>query len=484
MPKSKSVETGTKVPDTCILKMGKGNNVIQWREEMNNIATEEFGEVGTYFYTNVANQYPYPHEREYNPFYVEPAAEAGAEDEDDEEDDDDENDVEEDIGEVEDEPAEAPVPVPILAMATQLALINKLREGAFEARRKRQEAALLGLRKMWSKTWVRMSPQSQSKVREEPGFERACLALDSIKLWTYIRKSHLTHIFGEDDEMSVANIYGQSLRYQNLRQGEKEFISDFKIRFDHQVQSNKGAGVPDITDRLRAMDFIGTLDPKRYNGMLTSMRNCACQNLPGSYPKTLSAAHRTASTWTRDGLLVLMGSDSHSAFLADTAFVVTKGKDQKDAKGLKPAGEKNEKVSSVTPPPKPGHIVRLCPHRKSPEAALMVYENQDEDDYDRDQYLGTEVKEAAYITKEETVLLSIDDVVFDNGSTIHLIKNPELLTEIQDTDRPIIVNGVQSDAEGVRVNQQGKFGDIGMVYYSENASANILSMSGLVDSGA
>jgi hypothetical protein len=82
------------------------------------------------------------------------------------------------------------------------------------------------------------------------------------------------------------------------------------------------------------------------------------------------------------------------------------------------------------------------------------------------------------------VLLSIDDVVFDNGSTIHLIKNPELLTEIQDTDRPIIVNGVQSDAEGVRVNQQGKFGDIEMVYYSENASANILSMSGLVDSGA
>jgi hypothetical protein len=41
MPKPKSVETGTKVPDTCILKMGKGNKVIQWREEMYNIATEE-----------------------------------------------------------------------------------------------------------------------------------------------------------------------------------------------------------------------------------------------------------------------------------------------------------------------------------------------------------------------------------------------------------------------------------------------------------
>jgi hypothetical protein len=89
------------------------------------------------------------------------------------------------------------------------------------------------------------------------------------------------------------------------------------------------------------MDFIGKSDSKRYDGMLTSMRNCACQNFPGSYPKTLSAAYRTASTWTRDGLLVPIGSESHSAFLADTAFVVTKGKDQKDAKGSKTAAEKN-----------------------------------------------------------------------------------------------------------------------------------------------
>jgi hypothetical protein len=64
--------------------------------------------------------------------------------------------------------------------------------------------------------------------------------LDSIALRTFIRKSHLTYIYGEDDEISAVNIHDQALRYHNLRQGDKEFISDFRIRFDNQVKSSQG----------------------------------------------------------------------------------------------------------------------------------------------------------------------------------------------------------------------------------------------------
>lgn len=64
--------------------------------------------------------------------------------------------------------------VPNIPEAARIALINKLREGASEGRRKRREAALLGLKEMWAKTWVRMSPQSHSKVREDQvSIERA-----------------------------------------------------------------------------------------------------------------------------------------------------------------------------------------------------------------------------------------------------------------------------------------------------------------------
>jgi hypothetical protein len=136
MPKAKAVETAGKGLETILLKMGKANNVIQWRVDMYNLATEEFGEVGTqYFYTNVGYKYPFSHEREYNPFYVEPLEEAAADEAvDDEEGDEeeDEADVEEDIGVIVEQPEAVPVPRQLMlrvSRGTRLALINKLRKG-------------------------------------------------------------------------------------------------------------------------------------------------------------------------------------------------------------------------------------------------------------------------------------------------------------------------------------------------------------------
>jgi hypothetical protein len=77
--------------------MGKGNNVIQLREELYIHRYRSVLRCRNTLYTNFAYQYPYPHEREYNPFYVEPApavVQEGATEEDAEDDDDDEDDVE------------------------------------------------------------------------------------------------------------------------------------------------------------------------------------------------------------------------------------------------------------------------------------------------------------------------------------------------------------------------------------------------------
>jgi hypothetical protein len=119
--------------------------------------------------------------------------------------------------------------------------------------------------------------------------------------------------------------------------------------------------------------------------------------------------------------------------------LLSKAKDPKDTKSSKPPAEKNEKGSSSAVSNKScsvrgkfGHIARECRLRKTPAAAdvALLVSNlmPDLDDDGHDQYLGDIVEEAAYIAIEETVLLSINNVV---GSTVHLIKNPKLLTKIQ-----------------------------------------------------
>ena len=73
--------------------------------------------------------------------------------------------------------------------------------------------------------------------------------------------------------MLQINIHEQEHRYGALKQGDREFISTFKLRFDNQVKANEGAGVPAVTDSKRALDFLFRLDERRYREMLAAMRN-------------------------------------------------------------------------------------------------------------------------------------------------------------------------------------------------------------------
>ena len=163
--------------------------------------------------------------------------------------------------------------------------------------------------------WSRMSTGSKSKVREEPGYEDTRMRLDSVKLWEYIRKCNLTHIYGEDDSMRAVNIHEQTVRYNYLRQGDREIIGEFKTRFDNQVLANRGVGMAEVEGSIRTIDFLSKLDPKRYTDMLTVMRNNAVQNHSNSYPPTLAGAYRVASSWTNSSVVVPLLAEQHSAFL-------------------------------------------------------------------------------------------------------------------------------------------------------------------------
>jgi hypothetical protein len=124
-----------------------------------------------------------------------------------------------------------------------------------------------------------------------------------IALWGFIRKSHLTHVYGSSDNMRAVDINDQLIRFSNMRQGDRENISDFKTRYDNQVKTNEGVGIVNEDDSLVAVDFLSKLDPKKFTSMLTVLRNNAAI-IVSSYPTTLAGAYRAASTWTSDGLIL------------------------------------------------------------------------------------------------------------------------------------------------------------------------------------
>ena len=133
------------------------------------------------------------------------------------------------------EPEEGEDPLPNLP-ATPIA---ELRKSAYESRRKAVETQRSGERLIYSIMWGKMSKASQSRVREEAAFDEAYQTLDCVQLWAFTRRKQLTHAFGDRDPMAVVNTQAQQARYFPMKQNEKEPISAFKTRFDHQIKKRQ-----------------------------------------------------------------------------------------------------------------------------------------------------------------------------------------------------------------------------------------------------
>ena len=275
MPR-KRVPEAIKSAEECMLLYGKHNNVIKWKEHMQTIITELYGIIGMFFTTNERYELPRTSMSDY-PL------------DSDEESESSESEAEEEGVET---PALPPAIIATLAAekaerAAAREVRNgikrkvaerariKFREDDYIQRKKDLKAQKEHERTVYPMMWRRMSPASQSRVREEEDYEQAYLTLDCVLLWALIRKTHLTHIFGDTDPMNDVNMHEQESKYNSLRQGEREFISTFKVRFDEQVSANDGVGITPITESRRALDFIMKLDPKRYKKMHDEMKNDA-----------------------------------------------------------------------------------------------------------------------------------------------------------------------------------------------------------------
>ena len=480
MPPKRAVEA-VKSTEECILQIGKFNNIIKWRESMQTIVTELYGIVGMFFTTDVRYELPRTAIK-----YPEASA---SEDSTSESEDDLEADA-----------ARPLVPPEVRATyAAGKAARDAAREVRNERRRRSNDrsrakykeedylqrkrdlkAQKENERTIFPMMWKRMSTDSQSRVKEEDEYRTAYLTLDCVLLWTLIRRTHLTHMFGDTDPMKEINQHEQESKYGMMRQGERELITTFKARFDEQVLANDAVGVAKITDTLRALDFIGKLDQKRYRRMMTEMRNDALRQKPDAYPKSLAAAFRIASQWRSDGSSAMAPTPPGASAFVTEEVHVTGSKDTEKRAG-KTGGVRKKTLTDIDcyACDGKGHYARNCPNKKpsSEKVHVSKAEPDSDDDSERDDW------GVALVTASEMCMFSKYDILLDNEASLNIFSNKELLTGVRRAEQAIKVSGIQSGG-GVTVDREGEFGEFGTVFYSGDASANILSFASQVDAGA
>jgi hypothetical protein len=87
-------------------------------------------------------------------------------------------------------------------------------------------------------------------------------------------------------------------------------------------------------------------------------------------------------------------------------------------------------------------------------------------------------------TKRETTFYTKFDILLDNEASLNIFSNRDLLENVVKSQRQITMTGVEVDTNGVVVDEEGTFCDVGQVYYSAKANANMLSFATQIDTGA
>ena len=290
-------------------------------------------------------------------------------------------------------------------------------------------------------------------------------------------------MFGDEDPMQEFNKHEQESKYGLLRQGEREFITTFKARFDEQVAANLAVGIAPVSDCKRALDFLGKLDPRRYKKMHFQMKNDALRRKPEAFPTSLASAFRIVSQWYNDDFAhTPTPVGANAAYVTEAAHVTaTNDPDKKAGKGGKTGGAKKKSPTDVKCflCEAKGHYARNCPQRKSSGDKAHVTAEESDSDYEGEPGEWG----VALVATDEKCCFSRYDVLLDNEASLNIFNNADLLTDIRKSERSIKVSGIQVGG-GVSVDREGEFGDFGTVYYSGSASANILSFASQVDAGA
>jgi hypothetical protein len=133
-----------------------------------------------------------------------------------------------------------------------------------------------------------------------------------------------------------------------------------------------------------------------------------------------------------------------------------------------------------------GHLIANCPNNRlrDPNHTLLAIGGEDDmDDFGvcDDAYLSTFVCNTC--DTDTIALFTPTEIVLDNAAGGRgVFMNPNLVSEMA-TVQSYRMGGVNASAGGLIISAQGRYEDLGVVGFSPNAAANILSMARLKDMG-
>jgi hypothetical protein len=331
--------------------------------------------------------------------------------------------------------------------------------------------------KMYGVLYGQMTVAMRHRVQEDSTFNDIQRGKKLLDLWKLIKKVSMEER-GTPTTNPIKRLEDARSVFSRVRQYGVEKLGDFYDRFNTEVAIFEAAGGTfDNRDETLAMLFLQKLDKKRYNNTLVEWENSLADGTD-IYPKTLpDALKRINSRKVADPATGVAGQG--------VAFA-TQGQEQ--PKGKKSTGN----GSNCYFCDQPGHRKKNCPLL---EKAYKLFDEENSkkqsDTKVNNGKINMTVSEALiencdrgfgfviqnHHTYSSAVLhnhntLDPFDLLCDCQSTVNLVHNEKLLTNIRKAKVPLSVSGISG--EQLIVTKVGDLGDFGEVYYHPAAKANIL----------
>lgn len=335
-----------------------------------------------------------------------------------------------------------------------------------------------------------LSQESLNKVKEAENWEEIETSRDPRLLWLRVWETHQSGASGNKaiDFLQVRKRYNSTFQYPN------ETVVQYYDRFLGVLDMYDGCGEEKPSQAVQASDFIDRLDKARYGAFQTELINSCGVFAQQPYPATLAEAFKKAKDY-RVSPRVINYTQSQAAstvFMASTDSERSSKSKSHSRHEMKSASDNNHNTNSSENTKQPSRPCSFCskPHWDRdcpwiPECRQYIQrKNGTQNKSVTYVAMASNFAESKVLTMHKTnirsnALLQPNDVLLDNQSQVHIIKDRNLLTNIQDTDGALHVTGI--GGEITVVTQQGETEHFGMAFFCPHAVTNVLSYSEVAD---